>query len=153
MKRLIMYAVLLSFTVTSCNGQKKLDKTIVSNDTIKPKTNISVHKEYDENGNLISVDSTYTYFYSNIKNDSALEKEIFDRFKLNFNDHFEPIDSIFMDNFFENTPFNLNDFYTDDFFQQNFKNHQQKLEQIFKEMDSLKNSYYREQKELMKKKS
>lgn len=64
-------------------------------DTIQPKTTIQVHKEYDENGNLIRLDSTYTYFYSNIKNDSILERDIYKKFKLGFDKELTPLDSVF----------------------------------------------------------
>lgn len=141
---------LLTFPLTACNGQNRVDKKDNKTDTIKPKVDIKVHKEYDEQGNLISVDSTYSYLYSNIKNDSLLEKEIFDRFKYNMDAEFKPFDSIFMEDFFKTTPFTLKDFYTDEFFLNNFRMHHKRIEDIFKQMDSLKNKYYLEQKELMK---
>ena len=150
MKKLILFISLVSFLSTSCNSQTKTEKGSNLNDTIKPKIDIKVQKDYDENGNLISVDSTYSYFYSNIKNDSILEKEIFDKFKLNFEGHFRPLDSIFMGDFFGQDPFNINNFYTDEFFKNNFKMHQKRMEQIMKEMDSLKNNYYRKQKHFYK---
>lgn len=150
MKKTIMFTVFVSLMLVSCNGQNKLDKTTDKKDTIKPEIDINVHKEYDENGNLIRVDSTYTYFYSNIKNDSLLEKEIFDRFKLNFKGHFKPIDSLFMEDFYKDEPFNLDNFYTDEFFKDNFKFHQKRIDDIFKQMDSLKNSFYKREKDFLK---
>jgi len=150
MKKTIMFTVFVSLMLVSCNGQNKLKKTTDKKDTIKPEIDINVHKEYDENGNLIRVDSTYTYFYSNIKNDSLLEKEIFDRFKLNFKGHFKPIDSLFMEDFYKDEPFNLDNFYTDEFFKDNFKFHQKRIDDIFKQMDSLKNSFYKREKDFLK---
>jgi len=150
MKKTIMFTVFVSLMLVSCNGQNKLEKTTDKKDTIKPEIDINVHKEYDENGNLIRVDSTYTYFYSNIKNDSLLEKEIFDRFKLNFKGHFKPIDSLFMEDFYKDEPFNLDNFYTDEFFKDNFKFHQKRIDDIFKQMDSLKNSFYKREKDFLK---
>jgi len=145
MKKAIIFTVLVSLMLTGCNGQNKLEKTSEKKDTIKPEIDIKVHKEYDEDGNLISVDSTYSYFYSNIKNDSLLEKEIFDRFKHNFKGHFKPLDSLFMEDFYKDEPFNLENFYTDEFFKNNFKFHQKRIDGILKEMDSLKNSYYKKE--------
>ena len=150
MKKTIMFTVFVSLMLVSCNGQNKLEKTSAKKYTIKPEIDINVHKEYDENGNLIRVDSTYTYFYSNIKNDSLLEKEIFDRFKLNFKGHFKPIDSLFMEDFYKDEPFNLDNFYTDEFFKDNFKFHQKRIDDIFKQMDSLKNSFYKREKDFLK---
>ena len=150
MKKTIMFTVFVSLMLVSCNGQNKLKKTTDKKDTIKPEIDINVHKEYDENGNLIRVDSTYTYFFSNIKNDSLLEKEIFDRFKLNFKGHFKPIDSLFMEDFYKDEPFNLDNFYTDEFFKDNFKFHKKRIDDIFKQMDSLKNSFYKREKDFLK---
>ncbi|MDH5414427.1 MAG: hypothetical protein OEW87_09845 [Flavobacteriaceae bacterium] len=146
MKKLILFISLVSFLSTSCNSQTKTEKGSNLKDTIKPKIDIKVQKDYDENGKLIRVDSTYSYFYSNIKNDSILEKEIYDKFRLNFEDHFRPLDSIFLGDFFGEDPFNIDNFYTDEFFENNFKMHQNRIEQIMKEMDSLKNNYYKKQK-------
>jgi len=150
MKKVILFTILVSFLSTSCNGQHKLENGSDKKDTIKPKIDIKVQKDYDENGNLIRVDSTYSYFYSNIKNDSILEKEIFDKFRLNFEGHFRPIDSIFMGDFFGKDPFNRDNFYTDEFFENNFKMHRKRMDQIIKEMDSLKNNYYRKQQQFYK---
>ena len=152
MKKAIIFTVFVSFMLASCNGQNSLEQTSEKKDTIKPKVDISVQKEYDEDGNLISVDSTYSYFYSNIKNDSLLEKEIFDRFKQNFKGQFRLLDSLFMEDFYIDEPFNLGNFYTDEFFKNNFKFHQKSIDDMLKEMDSLKNSFYKKEKDLINKK-
>ena len=144
MKRIIICTILLSFFLTSCNGQKKVDQALNKMDTIKPQTNFSVHKEYDEYGNLISVDSTYTYFYSNIKNDSILEKQLFNNLKFDFSNRYHSIDSLLMKDFFSGDPFKMEDFYTNDFFENGFLLQQKGIREIFKEMDSLKNRYYKE---------
>ena len=142
MKKIIGLSFFLFFSLLSCDAQEKFKKDADKTDTIKPKTSYKVHKEYDENGNLISVDSTYTYFYSNIKNDSILEKQFFDRFKGNFYDEFHLSDSLVMKGFMGDDILDFNDFYTDEFFQNNFKRHRLRMEEIFKRMDSLKNNFY-----------
>jgi hypothetical protein len=38
---------------------------------IKPKVAIKVNRRFDEKGNLIGFDSTYTSYYSNISGDTA----------------------------------------------------------------------------------
>ena len=146
MKKTLMYLVTLFLLLLSCNENKsKMNKELSQNDTIKPETKIRVHKEYDKYGNLISIDSSYSAFYSNIKNDSILEKEIFKKFKLDFDKNITPMDSIFMNDFFIDESFRLNDFYTDEFFQNSFKLQQERLKNMFKRMDSIKNSYYNKQ--------
>lgn len=151
MKKLRLMTMLLTFLLVSCNGQIKSEKQGQQQDTIKPEIDISVHKEYDEQGNLISIDSIYSYFYSNIKNDSLLEKEIFNNFKLDFNSRFKSIDSLFMKDFFIEAPFKLNDFYTEEYFQNHYKEHQKRIENLYKQMDSLKNRYYLKQQENIEK--
>jgi hypothetical protein len=149
MKNIIL--LFLTFTFFNCQSQNQKEKKNTDlKDTLKPKTHIEVKKEYDEFGNLISVDSTYSYFYSNIKNDSVLEQKVFDQFKLNFNNQFEGIDSLFIKDFFEHSPFNINDFYTEDFLKKSFDRHQEKMEKLLKQTDALKNEYYKNQKELKK---
>jgi len=150
MKKLAFYIALILLFSISCNYKAKINKQAQLIDTIKPKVNIKVHKEYDKHGNLISIDSTYSYFYSNIKNDSLLESEIFQDFKLNFNNQFKSFDSLFINDFFNDRPLWNKDFYTDKFFQNNFENHQKRIEKIFKRMDSLKNSFYTKQNEILK---
>jgi len=146
MKKTIMYTVTLFFLLLNCIDNKdKMNTELSQNDTIKPQTKISVHKEFDKYGNLISIDSSYSYFYSNIKNDSMVEKETFEKFKLDFDANFKSLDSIFMNDYFINEPFKSNHFYTDKFFQKNFKLQQEHIKRMFKRMDSIKNSYYKKQ--------
>ncbi len=150
MIKLILNTLLFSFILISCNSQVKQNEQVKNLDTIQPKVDIKVQKKYDKEGNLISIDSTYSYFYSNIHKDSIQEKLIFDKFMFEFNNQYKSLDSIFMSDFFSDTPFKIKDFYTDDFFQQNFKFHQKRIERTFKEMDSLKNSFYNNQNEIFK---
>ncbi|NNC69762.1 MAG: hypothetical protein HKN90_02955, partial [Flavobacteriaceae bacterium] len=96
-------------------------------------------------------DSTYSSFYSNIRNDSILEKKIFNTFKNNFNNRFHSFDSLFIDDFFNDDPFKLHDFYTDEFFQNNLKLHQKRMQDIFREMDSVKNKFYKKRDSELKK--
>jgi hypothetical protein len=138
------------FLVFSCNSQnqKKADNT--KNNTIKPKTNIVVHKEYDDQGNLISVDSSYTYVYSNIKNDSILQKKLFNNFKSEIGKESEEMNELFMDSFFKDELFKMNDFYTDDFFEKNLLREKEQMNNFIKKLDSIKNHFYKEKSEKFK---
>ncbi len=147
MKKLLMLISIFAFLLTSCNGQVKTEKlTSVKKDTIKPIEKMKVIKEYDDEGNLISLDSSYYYFYSNIKKDTLLEREIFNRFKNEFDIQLKSIDSIFKNDFTVKSPFDINDFYTDDFYLNHFKFQNKEIEKIFKKMDSIKNKFYSNQK-------
>ena len=140
---------MLTLAFFSCQSQTIYKKEeLEKKDSIKPQTNSIVNKEFDKYGNLIKIDSTYTSFYSNIKNDSILEKTIFNQFHKNFRNQFhQPLDSLFFKGFFNQSPFKINDFYTNDFFSNNFFQHQKEIEKIFRKMDSVKNKYYKKQKE------
>lgn len=69
MKNLVLLLVLCS-SFTACHSQVKeseKDSSItITQET--PKGNWEVHKKYDNNGNLIQKDSTYTYSWSSSKN-------------------------------------------------------------------------------------
>ncbi|AMC10068.1 hypothetical protein Lupro_01825 [Lutibacter profundi] len=142
MKKISLLLMLL-LTISSCNAQTNTDKNKGNNEAVKPKTNIVVHKEYDENGNLIRVDSSYTYVYSTLKNDSLLQKKLFDNLKLDLNNNSQNIDSILFNNFFNDDLFKMNDFYTDHFFNDNFKLQEKQLKQYLKRLDSIKNQFYK----------
>lgn len=139
----------MAFSFSNCQSQNNNVKTNneVIKDTIKPQTKIKVNKQYDEFGNLIAVDSTYTSFYSNIKGDSISEREIFSKFKSNFDNQFQDFDSFFNRDIFKDSPF-TNDFYTDDFFKNSFKSNQKQIDKMLKRMDSLKNNFYKSHKKL-----
>ncbi|TMM31278.1 hypothetical protein FDT66_04720 [Polaribacter aestuariivivens] len=145
MKKIILLLLTLSFF--SCQSQNNSNNSrAIQKDSIVPETKIKVHKQYDENGNLVRIDSTYTSFYSNIKGDSILEKSSFKNFKNNFDEQFNLNNSFFRNHFFQDSLFMKNDFYTDDFFKNNFKSHQQQIDRMLKKMDSLKNDFYKKQK-------
>ncbi len=140
--------MLMALSFYNCQGQNNKEKVdnSVERDSLKPQTKIKVNKKYDKNGNLIALDSTYSYFYSNIKGDSVLERDVFNQFKIDFNKQFMPLDSIFAKDFLNSSPFNRHNFYTDDFFKNSFQSHQKKIDKLLRRMDSVKNNFYKNQK-------
>jgi hypothetical protein len=157
MKKLIILTSVLLLSLYSCSPKKEVstDKQLEASliDTIKPKTNFRVHKEYDENGNLISVDSTYSYFYSNKNIDPKQQKEIFEQFEQEFRTRMPQMQTDMFDDFFKDVePMDSifkNNFYTPDFFFKHFKNNT--MEDMFKRMDSVKNSFYKDRIKALKK--
>ncbi len=87
MRQIILGLSLFLSVLVGCKGQVN-DKTgsnkLDTINKIEPKTNIKVNKEYDENGNLIRYDSTYSYYYSNIEGDSLLRDSVFNKFRTFF---------------------------------------------------------------------
>jgi hypothetical protein len=149
MNRILIMSVLLLFLNACTNGQNKEkdkiedNKKAVSDSLHTPKTNIKVNKEYDDDGNLIRYDSTYTSFYSNIEGDKAKADSIFNKFKLDFNFHYPFSKKPYFDNLFFTDSLLKYDFYKKDFFDKRFHMNMKHMEDMFKEMDSIKNKYYK----------
>ena len=146
MKRIWILFIAVTLILGSCNGQEKQ----IKNDNLSavknvPKEDIKVSKEYDKDGNLIKYDSTYTYFYSNIENDTITEDSIFTNFKKLFDLQYPfSFRSYFDDLFFEDSLMKY-DFYKKDFFTKRFIQNLEKTEKMFQEMDSIKNHFFSEQ--------
>jgi hypothetical protein len=139
-----LIAIALSVTLISCNGQtNKLSENDTS--TSRPQTNIKVDKQYDSNGNLIKYDSSYSQYYSNIKDDKNRRDSIFSNFKNQFNrKYFFSNDPYFNDFFFQDSLLKY-DFYRKDFFLNRFRNNMTMMDSLFRGMDSLKNSFFGKQ--------
>ena len=138
----IVLAFLLS--LSSCNGQSGKGKKDTSAKNA-PKTDIKVNKEYDKNGNLIRYDSTYSSYYSNILNDSVLGDSIFNNFKSKFNQKYLFSQQPYFNDFFFQDSLLKYDFYKNDFFSNRYKNNMQRMDELFLEMDSMKNLFFKKQ--------
>ncbi len=144
MLRFIALLSIIVVSVTGCNGQQEKQKNAKQSANL-PETDIKVNKEYDEQGNLIRYDSTYSYYYSNIEEDQAMRDSIFNAFREHFNDQYFFSNRPFFENFFFEDSLLHYDFYKEDFFSKRFQYNMQRMEKLFKEMDSVKNQYYLEQ--------
>ncbi|MCW8850360.1 MAG: hypothetical protein OQJ81_10320 [Melioribacteraceae bacterium] len=144
MKKIIL-GVLCLLSIAGCttekiNGQQENVDTLATN---KPQTKIIVNKEYDEFGNLVKFDSSYSYFYSNLQNDSTFGDSSYSLFQKDFFNSFPNIQKPFLnDIFFEDSLLNY-DFYKDDFFSNRFRSNRKRFDKMFEEMDSLKNKFYK----------
>ena len=144
MKKILYILVLFSLVATSCNGQKKENNEDLKK-TGKPETNIIVNKEYDDKGNIIKYDSTYSFYYSNIENNNFTGDSIMELFRSGFNNrYFFSEDPFFRDIFFQDSLLQF-DFYSKDFFRNRFLNNWQKMDRLFMDMDSIKNNFFRYQ--------
>lgn len=123
--------------------KKKKNKETTTKEN--PKTNIVVNKEYDNEGNLIRYDSTYSYYYSNTESDKGNMDSIYNEFRKHFKNHyFFSREPFFEDFFFEDSLLKY-DFYKEDFFYKRFENNMKHMEQLFHDMDSVKNEFYKDQ--------
>ena len=146
MKKWLIFSFVTFLGLTGCNAQNApKDSETAGSDTVKvqPDINIKVNKEYDENGNLIRYDSTYTYVYSNIDGNVQLQDSIFNEFMKHFNDHFGITDDPFFNNFFFTDSLLQYDFYKKDFFHNRFNDNLDLIDKMLREMDSLKNEFYK----------
>lgn len=146
MKRIWILFIAVTLILSSCNGQEQqIKNNKLSNGKNVPKEDIKVNKEYDENGNLIRYDSTYTYYYSNIENSQFEEDSIFNNFRKMFNSNYPfSYKPYFNDLFFEDSLMKY-DFYKEDFFTERFRQNMERTEKMFQEMDSIKNKFFNEQ--------
>jgi len=101
------------------------------------KTDINVKKEYDEHGNLIRYDSSYSYYSSTINNDTILNDSILNEFKNHFNKrHLFFENQFFKDYLFQDSLFDSNPQMKD--FIKEFRNKRYQMNDFFREMDSIK---------------
>lgn len=146
MKRICLALIAGTLITSGCNGQEKQSKDKKLSDVKNaPKEDIIVNKEYDKQGNLIKYDSTYTYFYSNIENDTIAEDSIFTNFKKMFELQYPFSYKPSFDNFFFRDSLMRYDFYKEDFFTKRFRQNMEQTEKIFQEMDSVKNNFFMKQ--------
>ena len=144
MKRTGYFVLAFLLCLISCNGQSVKGKKDASVKN-EPKTDIKVNKEYDEKGNLIGYDSTYSSYYSNILNDTVLRDSIFNNFKSKFNQEYLFSQKPYFNDFFFKDSLLKYDFYKNDFFSNRFKNNMERMDKLFLEMDSMKNFYFEKQ--------
>jgi len=127
------------------NSEEKNRVSSVAKDSLNnPKVNIKVNKRYDDKGNVIGFDSTYTSFYSNIQGDTAR----MDSLMGSFDRYFRRDHSLFFDNQFNSLFFKDStrypDFFHDDFFMKRYELNDHYLKDMMSRMDSIKNHFYYE---------
>ncbi len=151
MKNLIFLSSIIFMVCTGCEGQKKPDKANAENKSAadslnKPQTEIRVNRQYDDKGNLIQYDSSYSYYYMSpgMKNLSISSDSLFRNFMIPFRHDF---DNLFNDNmnriFFNDSLFKY-DFYNSDYFSRRFQLNMRRFENMFRNLDSLKGDWLRQ---------
>jgi hypothetical protein len=142
MKGKSFIAVAMSLMITaSCLGQSKNEKNSTENSG-KPQSSFKVNKEYDKDGNLIRYDSTYSYYYSNIRNNKPLNDSLFNNFRSRFNNRYFFSDDPYFKNFFFQDSLLKHDFYKNDFFLKRFRDNMGSMDSLFRGMDLFKNDFF-----------
>jgi hypothetical protein len=140
LNRLGFILALLVISLNSCNAQQGNKKELKN----EPKTSVKVNKTYDKNGNLIGYDSTYSYVYSSMTNDSLMADSALTQFKQMFNQKYFFSNRPFFDEMFFNDSLMNNEFLKPDFFQNQFMQNMGSMDELFMQMDSIKNSFYKD---------
>jgi hypothetical protein len=143
--------MVLGIIATSCQqGHSKdtthpgKDSTAASDSLRKPDVKIQVNRKYDEKGNLIGFDSTYSSFYSNVKGDTLQMDSLMSSFDAYFDrQHSRLFDQQFNKLFF-NDSLAYPDFFRDDFFMKRYELNDRYLRRMMHRMDSIKNRFYKE---------
>lgn len=139
MKTKLLILVLMFSGLVSCQTQDvKSGKQIQGKK--KPHEEIIVNKKYDDKGNLIEFDSTYSSYYSTYLGDTLNTDSILKNFNLYFNHRLNGIG--YYDLFGEDSTF-VPGFFHDDFFEQQFFNQDEMMLRIMREMDSIKNEFFK----------
>jgi hypothetical protein len=148
MKGSMLFALVLSVLVAGCTEQKAQDKpTSKSRDLTdtgyNPKADIRVNKQYDDKGNLIWFDSTYSYHYESpgFKDDMIRSDSVFRNFKTPFRYNFDSMFDSSMSGIFFNDSLFKYDFYNPDYFSKRFQLNMKRFEDMFYRMDSLKSGW------------
>ncbi len=139
MKTNFLIICLVFASLSSCNSQN-LDKAKQKQGKNHPITNSEVHRKYDDKGNLIEFDSTYTSYYSSVEGDTIIMDSIPENFELFFNTHWPGIasnDFLEMDTTF--TP----GFFHKNFFEKQFIEQDEVMMKMMQEMDSIKNEFFK----------
>jgi hypothetical protein len=137
-KTLILLMAVVGFMACRSQDSKSVKSEVHK---IKPHENIVVNKKYDDNGNLIAFDSTYTFYYSSNMKDSINMDTLLKKFREFYGSSIvkpgkllnEELDSIVISRFFHKDPLIYS-----------FYNEKNRLEEALKSMDSLQMSIFRE---------
>lgn len=150
---LFFLSLVAVFALSSCdtksNGQadqnKTKDSTTAEKNTVnKPKVNVQVNKRYDDKGNLVGFDSTYSSFYSNVGDDTVKMDSLMHSFDTYFNrNHSALFDRQFNTLFFNDSQ-RYPDFFHKDFFMKRYELNDKYLRESMQRMDSIKNHFFQE---------
>ncbi|GAA4281704.1 hypothetical protein [Gaetbulibacter aestuarii] len=133
MKKIVLIHVsILSFLLGHAQ-EKQMKQT----DSVMPKENIQVNKEYDENGNLTRYDSIYSYSYSSSDKMNDSLKTVFERYFKN--NHVMPDN--FFDDFFKKDSISGR-YNMEELFSQSFGQQQGEIKNIMKQVDSLQRLFF-----------
>lgn len=137
----------IMLNLSACNGQPTTDGSTASVDTLAansdtPQVDVRVNRQYDEHGNLIAYDSSYTSVYRSHRGDAVFMDSVFKDFMPGFSMRYPFLnDPGFSSLFFPDSSFHR-DFFDQDFFQKRMEMNQRYMQRMMEQMDSLKNHHF-----------
>lgn len=146
---------IISFSLLCCQGQEgsneekigaDQNREVQKEDTLidgtSPIVDVKVNKKYDAEGNLISYDSTYSYFYSNMETDTSAYDSLRTSFRLFFDKQYPDVFQNYFDQLFFGDSLLKTDFYYDDFFRKRYELNNKYFKQMILKMDSIRNEFF-----------
>lgn len=151
----LMLMSVLFVVFSGCNGQtqkKQSEKTnsnneniVIADSTNKPRVSVKVNKQYDDKGNIIQFDSTYSYVYSSPKGSMRLGNDsVFSSFRSFFEKNHPSLMDRNINNIFFNDSLFKYDFFNDDYFQKRFELNEKMFGSMYQQMDSIKKQYLKQ---------
>jgi hypothetical protein len=146
---LMAASILVSACQENSSGQDsaksgKKSASIRADSLNKPKVSIQVNKHYDDKGNVVGFDSTYSSYYSNVQGDTSRMDSLMHSFDNFFKrDHSSFFGKQFNSLFFADS-LRYPDFFHDDFFMRRYELNDSYFRDMMTRMDSIKNQFYQE---------
>jgi len=146
LKSMLAFAAVM-LNLSACNGQRDKAAEQAPADTLSyktdtPQVDVRVNRQYDEHGNLIAFDSSYTAIYGGRMGETAFMDSMFKGFMPGFGERYPfLLDPGFNTLFFPDSSFHQ-DFFHHDFFQKRMEMNQRYMQRMMEEMDSLKNRHF-----------
>jgi hypothetical protein len=151
----IMLIGLLFVVFSGCNGQTKKGSSglaetkkaapLKGDSLAKPRIDVKVNKQYDDKGNIVRFDSTYSYFYSGPKGSMQLGNDsVFSSFRSFFEKSHPDLMDRRTNNIFFNDSLFKYDFFNDDYFQRRFELNTKMFEDMYRQMDSIKRGFMKQ---------
>lgn len=151
----IMLVSLLFLVFSGCNGQTQKGKSelaeikkiapLKDDSLAKPRIDVKVNRQYDDKGNIVRFDSTYSYFYSSPKGSMNLSNDsVYNSFRAFFEKSYPNLMDRSTNNIFFNDSLFKYDFFNEDYFQKRFELNNKMFENMYRQMDSIKRGYMKQ---------
>jgi hypothetical protein len=113
--------------------------------TSNPKIDVKVNRKYDDKGNLIRFDSSYSYYYESpgLKSSAIRSDSLYRQFKNSFQSNLLDSMRSEMNKIFFNDSLFQYDFFNSDYFSKRFELNQKRFQEMFRGIDSLKSDVFK----------